>query len=127
MAVVELPMSEAVKRLAGREDRVNVAVSNSPRSCVISGDPEAVRQMMSRTRTRWCVLPGRQSGCGVSQPPNGCSRPPVLVSELAGMATQATVACRSGRRSSADAPEATTSAPPIGAATCANRYYSRMR
>ena len=34
-------------RLAGREDRLSVAVSNSPRSSVISGDPDAVQQVMA--------------------------------------------------------------------------------
>jgi phthiocerol/phenolphthiocerol synthesis type-I polyketide synthase B len=38
MAVVELSMQEAVKSLAGRESRLSVAVNNSPRSCVLSGD-----------------------------------------------------------------------------------------
>lgn len=47
MAVVELPIREAARRIAGWEGQVNVAVSNSPRSCVISGDTEAVRQIMS--------------------------------------------------------------------------------
>ena len=47
MAVVELPISEAAKRIAGWEGQVNTAVSNSPRSCVISGDTEAVRQIMA--------------------------------------------------------------------------------
>jgi phthiocerol/phenolphthiocerol synthesis type-I polyketide synthase B len=47
MAVVELPIREAAKRIADWEGQVNAAVSNSPRSCVISGDTEAVRQIMA--------------------------------------------------------------------------------
>ena len=47
MALVELSTKEAAARLVGRADRLSVAVSNSPRSSVISGDPEAVRQVMA--------------------------------------------------------------------------------
>ena len=47
MAMIDLSMVEAEKRLAGREDRVSVAVSNSPRSCVISGEPAAVKEVIA--------------------------------------------------------------------------------
>ena len=47
MAVVELPMAEVAKRLAGDAARVSVAVSNSPGSCVISGDPQAVAGLLA--------------------------------------------------------------------------------
>ncbi len=47
MALVELPMDEALERLRGREAHVTVAVSNSPRSCVISGEPDAVEAAMA--------------------------------------------------------------------------------
>jgi phthiocerol/phenolphthiocerol synthesis type-I polyketide synthase B len=47
MAVIDLSMAEADKRLAGRQDRVSVAVSNSPRSCVISGEPGVVREVIA--------------------------------------------------------------------------------
>src|SRR5262249_2994498 len=47
MALVELSTEEAAARLVGWEDRLSVAVSNSPRSTVISGDPDAVQQVMS--------------------------------------------------------------------------------
>jgi acyl transferase domain-containing protein/acyl carrier protein len=46
MALVELPMAEAQTRVARHGDRVAVAVHNSPRSCVLSGEPEAVREVM---------------------------------------------------------------------------------
>jgi phthiocerol/phenolphthiocerol synthesis type-I polyketide synthase B len=46
MALVDLSMENAQARLAGLEDRVTVAVSNSPRSSVISGEPEAVHQLL---------------------------------------------------------------------------------
>ena len=47
MAMIDLSMAEAEKRLAGRQDRVSVAVSNSPRSCVISGEPGAVKEVIA--------------------------------------------------------------------------------
>jgi len=47
MALVELSMEEARQRLHGREDRLSVAVSNSPRSSVISGEPGAVQAVMA--------------------------------------------------------------------------------
>ncbi len=47
MALVDLPMDEAQRRLAGHEHEVSAAVSNSPRSSVISGRPEAVQALMA--------------------------------------------------------------------------------
>nr|WP_294524324.1 type I polyketide synthase [uncultured Rhodopila sp.] len=47
MALVDLPMAELRRRLAGLEDRVSVAASNGPRSSVISGVPEAVQEVMA--------------------------------------------------------------------------------
>ena len=45
MAMVELPMAEAERRLAGRgalcQQQVAVAASNSPSACVLSGEPAA--------------------------------------------------------------------------------------
>ncbi|HET9205040.1 MAG TPA: type I polyketide synthase, partial [Burkholderiaceae bacterium] len=46
MALIDLPMAEAQARVANLGDRVAVAVNNSPRSCVVSGDPQAVREVM---------------------------------------------------------------------------------
>ncbi|MBK8323391.1 MAG: type I polyketide synthase [Betaproteobacteria bacterium] len=46
MALVELTMAEARKRLAGREDRIDVAGDYSPRASVISGEPEAVKAVL---------------------------------------------------------------------------------
>ncbi len=42
MAVVDLSIADTERALAGFEDRLSVAVSNSPTSTVISGDPEAI-------------------------------------------------------------------------------------
>lgn len=47
MAMVDLPMAEAEQRLAGREALLSVAVSNSPRSCVVSGAPAALQTWMA--------------------------------------------------------------------------------
>ena len=47
MALVDLSMEEIAARLVGREDRLSVAASNSPRSSVISGDPEVLQQVMT--------------------------------------------------------------------------------
>lgn len=52
MAVVALTMDEARQALAGFEDRVSVAVSNSPRSTVLSGDPRALQQILQQLETR---------------------------------------------------------------------------
>jgi len=46
MAMVDLSMAEAQARLAGREAQLAVAVSNSPRACVVSGEPAAVQALM---------------------------------------------------------------------------------
>ena len=46
MALVDLSMDDALARIAGRDAQLSVAVSNSPRSSVISGDPRAVREVI---------------------------------------------------------------------------------
>ena len=48
MALVDLGIDSLRPRLAGLEDRVAVAASNSPRASVISGTPDAVREVMAR-------------------------------------------------------------------------------
>ncbi|MBZ5569141.1 MAG: type I polyketide synthase [Acidobacteriia bacterium] len=52
MAVVALPLDEAKEALAGFEDRVSVAVSNSPRSTVLSGDPAAMGKILGELQAR---------------------------------------------------------------------------
>ncbi len=46
MAVVELTRDEAQRVLAGYEDRLSVAGNNSPKACVLSGDPDALREVL---------------------------------------------------------------------------------
>ena len=48
MAVVELTVEEATERLRGYEDRISVAVSNSPRSTVLSGDASALDELIGK-------------------------------------------------------------------------------
>ncbi|HET7749013.1 MAG TPA: type I polyketide synthase, partial [Terriglobales bacterium] len=48
MAAAELSLAEAQARLAGCEGQVSVAVSNSPRSTVLSGDVAALEQLLKR-------------------------------------------------------------------------------
>jgi acyl transferase domain-containing protein/acyl carrier protein len=50
MAMVELAASEAADALAGYEDRVSIAVINGPRSTVLSGEPAALREIVSRLK-----------------------------------------------------------------------------
>jgi epothilone polyketide synthase D len=48
MAVVELGMKEARERLRGLENRLSVAVSNGPRSTVLSGDADALEALLAK-------------------------------------------------------------------------------
>ncbi|MGB6553888.1 MAG: beta-ketoacyl synthase N-terminal-like domain-containing protein [Candidatus Binataceae bacterium] len=48
MAAVELSIVDARQALAGYEDLVSIAASNSPASTVLSGDPKALEAIVSR-------------------------------------------------------------------------------
>ncbi|MDP1794307.1 MAG: type I polyketide synthase, partial [Acidimicrobiales bacterium] len=48
MALVDLPLAEATAAIAGLEAVLSIAVSNSPRSTVISGDPAALQTVLDR-------------------------------------------------------------------------------
>jgi myxalamid-type polyketide synthase MxaE and MxaD len=52
MAVVELSTAETEAVLAGFQEQLSVAVSNSPASTVISGDPAAVEQLLQTLEER---------------------------------------------------------------------------
>ncbi|PYQ42302.1 MAG: polyketide synthase [Acidobacteria bacterium] len=47
MAVVDLSVAQAQEAIAGYEDRLSVAVSNSSRSTVLSGDPAALDEVIA--------------------------------------------------------------------------------
>ncbi|HET9528328.1 MAG TPA: acyltransferase domain-containing protein, partial [Pyrinomonadaceae bacterium] len=48
MAVTELPQAKAEEHLRGYEDRVSIAVCNSPSSTVLSGEPAAIDEILSK-------------------------------------------------------------------------------
>ena len=50
MAVVGLTLVQAETALAGYEDRLSVAVSNSPKSTVLSGDPAALETLLANLK-----------------------------------------------------------------------------
>jgi acyl transferase domain-containing protein/surfactin synthase thioesterase subunit/acyl carrier protein len=52
MAVVELSLVETSALLENYRDRLSVAVSNGPRSTVISGDPEALAEVLTTLEQR---------------------------------------------------------------------------
>jgi len=52
MAVVELTLDQARVALSGYEGRISIAVSNGPRSTVISGDPEALKEVITRLQSQ---------------------------------------------------------------------------
>nr|AQW44890.1 polyketide synthase [Corallococcus coralloides] len=52
MAVVDLSRAQAEVELRGFEDRLAIAVSNSPRSTVLSGDPVALKEVVERLERR---------------------------------------------------------------------------
>ena len=52
MALVELTMEEAAEEIKGREQKLSIAVSNSPRSTVLSGDPAALDELLGELETR---------------------------------------------------------------------------
>ena len=71
MALIDLSMEEARARLAGRDDRLSIAVSNSPRSSVISGDPEPLLELMAELERDEILLPPGKGRCGLAQPADG--------------------------------------------------------
>ncbi|HEY0993168.1 MAG TPA: amino acid adenylation domain-containing protein [Kofleriaceae bacterium] len=52
MAVIELPLGEAKRALAGREDRLAIAASNGPTTTVVSGDPAALDALLEELGRR---------------------------------------------------------------------------
>ncbi|MEW6732242.1 MAG: SDR family NAD(P)-dependent oxidoreductase [Acidobacteriota bacterium] len=52
MAVVELSMEEVQSALVGYEDRVSIAVNSSPQSTVISGDSQAIAELIASLKDK---------------------------------------------------------------------------
>lgn len=52
MAVVELSAKDAEREIADLNDRLSIAVSNSPSSTVIAGDPAAIQEVLRRLEQR---------------------------------------------------------------------------
>ena len=52
MALVELPLAEAREACGTHVDRIAVAVSNGPRASVLSGDPQALDEVVARLGAR---------------------------------------------------------------------------
>ena len=120
MALVELSLDAARGRIAGREAQLAVAVSNSPRSSVISGDPQAVAEVMSE-------LARDEVFCRLVKVDVASHSPQMepLAAELA--ADLAALAPARGRaadpldRAGASRRRAGNSTPATGRATCANQ------
>jgi myxalamid-type polyketide synthase MxaD len=52
MGAVELSIEDARRAIAGYEDRVSIAVSTSPTSTVLSGDPESLAKILEQLQAR---------------------------------------------------------------------------
>jgi acyl transferase domain-containing protein/acyl carrier protein len=52
MAAVELSLEDTARALVGYETRVSIAVSNSPHSTVISGDVDAIDELLATLQSR---------------------------------------------------------------------------
>ncbi len=52
MASVELSIEDARRAIVGYEDRVSIAVSTSPASTVLSGDPAALAEILAQLQSR---------------------------------------------------------------------------
>jgi NADPH:quinone reductase-like Zn-dependent oxidoreductase/aryl carrier-like protein len=95
MAVVELPWAEATAALTGYEDRLSVAVSNSARSTVLSGDPAALAEVLAVQESRG-VFCRRVKVDVASHSPQVDTLRDELLAELAGLRPRrATIPMRS--------------------------------
>ena len=89
MAVVELSLDELAARLLPFAGQVSVAVSNAPRSSVMSGDPAAVAQILAQLEREGIFA--RQVKVDVaSHSPQMEPLVPALVGSLAGLRPMAT-------------------------------------
>ncbi len=84
MALVGLPLDEAQAALAGYEDRLSIAVSNGPRSTVLSGDPAALAEVVAALERREVFCRAVNVDVAAHSPHMDALREP-LVNELAGV------------------------------------------
>ncbi|MGZ9164279.1 MAG: acyltransferase domain-containing protein, partial [Anaerolineales bacterium] len=52
MVLIGLPLGESEELLKGYEDKLSIAVQNSPRSTVVSGDPDSLEALMENLRAQ---------------------------------------------------------------------------
>ena len=71
MAAVELSIEEARRVLAGYEDRVSIAASNSPTSTVLSGDPAALAAILDQLQASRHLLPHGEGRFCLAQSSDG--------------------------------------------------------
>ena len=65
MALVELSLEQARQALIGKEARVSIAVSNSPVSTVLSGDPQVLRELLTtfeEQKISWWSIKAKGAG-----------------------------------------------------------------
>ncbi len=84
MVMVELSVEEAEVALTGYADRVGVAVTNGPRSCVLSGDPAALDEIVATLQSR-DVFCRRVNVDVAAHSPHMDALRPELVDALAGL------------------------------------------
>jgi acyl transferase domain-containing protein/acyl carrier protein len=89
MALVDLSAEDAAQRIRGREGQIAVAVSNSPRSSVLSGDPAAVDAVLAELE-REGVFCRRVKVDVASHSPQMAPLAAELAGELHGLAPAAT-------------------------------------
>ena len=88
MAIVGLAREQALEALVGHEDRVSVAVSDSPASTVLSGDPTALQEIVDRLRLKDVFCRWVKVDVAAHSPQMDPLRPE-LVRALEGLAPQA--------------------------------------
>ena len=71
MAAVELSIEDARRAIAGYEDRVSIAVSTSPTSTVLSGDPAALADDTRTASGPRHLLPDGEGGLRLAQSADG--------------------------------------------------------
>ena len=92
-------VEEAAAALAGYEDELSIAVSNSPRSTVISGDPDALDAVLADLEGARRLLPPRQGRRRLPQPADGSVARRAPRRRSTALRPAAGAACRCTRRS----------------------------